>query len=130
EQYRELAPFPRLRSSVEPLTWWLLFYSFAHFPGSRFLLWHTACPDQHFTPFIRCHLLPVDQLFCERGQLFLVELELELQRAVGQPAPLLEEGRDAVNHLIEVHQGSSSSCSNNALASCKSLVSNPSVNQL
>src|SRR5262249_23039763 len=86
-------------------------------------------PHQHFTVFIAGDALSVDQLFCERGELFLIQVELQLKRAIGQPSTLLEEGRDAVNHLIEVHQGSSSRCSSNALASCKSLVSNPSVNQ-
>jgi hypothetical protein len=47
---------------------------------------------------------------------------------VARPS-LLQEGHELVEYLIEVHHCSSASSANSALASCRSFVSKPSVNQ-
>src|SRR5215510_5859546 len=103
EHHRQLAPFPRIRSSVEPLNGLLFFSSIPRFPGSGFLLWHTACPDQHFAVFIDSDTLRLDELFLERLQVLVVQLELELERTIGDPPAGSQQDYDLVQYLIKVH---------------------------
>src|SRR5262245_6824993 len=89
----------------------------------------SAFPDQHLAAFIARDLLALNQLFLERLKLFLVQRELQLQCSIGEPPPLLQEGCNLVDDGVQVHQCCPPNSSSNALASCRSLVSKPSVNQ-
>jgi hypothetical protein len=45
----------------------------------------------------------VEQFFLEGVELLVIQVELDLQGAIGHPSPLSEESQDVVEHLIEVH---------------------------
>src|SRR6266567_810591 len=96
--------------------------------GGR-LRFHFACPNQHLAVLIDRQPLDLDDLHFEVFQVGVIEGKLALQGAVRRPSSLLEEVNHLVEYRVEVHYRPSSSSSNNALASCKSAVSNPSVNQ-
>src|SRR4029450_8662216 len=89
----------------------------------------TSGPDQDLAVFFHRDPLPVDQLGFEIGEILVIQLELALQRPIGEPAAPLEHGNRLVKNCVEVHSYPSASSANSAFASCKSLVSNPSVNQ-
>src|SRR5262249_6374300 len=89
----------------------------------------TPSPDQDLPGIIDRHPLPVDQVCFECLQTIVIELELIFERLIREPATLLQQRSDLVDDLIQVHHCLSASSSSNALASCRSLVSKPSVNQ-
>src|SRR6266446_4515201 len=88
-----------------------------------------ACPNQHLTVLIDSKPLDLDDLHFEVFQIRVIEGKLALQGAVRRPSSLLEEGNHLVEYVVEIHYRPSSSSCNNALASLRSAVSNPSVNQ-
>src|SRR5262249_52706411 len=62
-------------------------------------------------------------------QEIVLERELPLEGAIGHASPLAQQGHDLIEHFIQVHHTPSANSSSNAWASCRSLVSKPSVNQ-
>src|SRR5215471_13823781 len=56
------------------------------------------------------------------------QIEAHLQGAIGYPSLAFQQGDDLFNNVVKGHDDSSNA-SKSALASCKSAVSNPSVNQ-
>jgi len=97
--------------------------------GLRTQDWRSAGPDQYLAAFIDGDPLPVDQFCCEVGQIVIIELELALQRPIGEPATTLEQGYGLVKNRFKVHYSPFACSSSSAFASYKSFVSNPSVNQ-
>src|SRR5262245_24030745 len=69
-----------------------------------------------------------EEFFFERGKVLLVEAEVYFQGTVGQAATPAEDLDHLVHEFIDFHNASASS-SSSALASCRSFVSNSSVNQ-
>jgi hypothetical protein len=61
--------------------------------------------------------------------LLLIELKVQLERPIGQPRLLLQEGHDLVAEGVEIQQWPASNSCSGTLASYKSLVTNRSVNQ-
>src|SRR2546430_17526947 len=60
-------------------------------------------PDQHAAVFIYRQALAVDQLILERFEVCLVELELQLEGAIGQAAAPLEQGDGLIQYLLKGH---------------------------
>jgi hypothetical protein len=50
----------------------------------------------------------IEEFVLEDCKLLVVQVELELQRAIGHPASALEEGHNLVEDIIKIHHGSSS----------------------
>src|SRR5437764_944894 len=96
--------------------------------GGR-LRFHFANPNQHLTVLIDSKPLDLDDLNFEVFQICVIEGKLAFQGSVRRPSSLLEQGNHLVEYVVEIHYRPSSSSCNNALASFKSAVSNPSVNQ-
>src|SRR5262249_42570805 len=71
----------------------------------------------------------VDEFVLQCFDAIIAQWKLHLEVSLGYPSSLLEKGNHLVEDRVEVHYRPSSSSSNNAFASCKSAVSNPSVNQ-
>ena len=88
-----------------------------------------ADPDEHSPVVVLGAVLDVNEFLLEQGQAVLVQRELHLEGTIGHPPMPLEQHEDLVEHLIERHDGPSSSSASSALASCRSAVSKPSVNQ-
>jgi hypothetical protein len=112
EQHRELAAFGlwRMRGGWRRSTlgrW--LFPPFSHlrwWPGFWGRYWRGARPSgPHQTPpiLLKIPLVGVEQFFFEGVKLLVIEVELDLQGAIGHPAPLSEENQDVVEHSIKVH---------------------------
>jgi hypothetical protein len=64
-------------------------------------------PDQDTALFIHRHTLTVDELVLERLQVRLVELELQLEGAIRQAAPLAQQRDRLIYHRDKVHSISS-----------------------
>src|SRR5262249_10391150 len=86
-------------------------------------------PDQDSAVFIDSQPLGIDEFFFEILKVVIVEVKLTLQSPIGHTSSTAEDVYNLVEDGIEIHYRPSSSSSNNAFASCKSAVSNPSVNQ-
>ena len=61
-------------------------------------------PDQHFALVIDRELLGVDEFVLERLEGLVIQLELELEDAIGHPAALAQQLLDLLQHLIKVHR--------------------------
>src|SRR5262249_20140994 len=92
-------------------------------------LFNSTCPHET-SALIIDHRVRVEEFFLQRFKSLVIQVELGFERSIGRPPSLLEEGDHPVEDIIEVHYRPSSNSSNNALASLRSAVSNPSVNQL
>ena len=62
-----------------------------------------AAPDQHCAALIDCQALARDEFDRQVFQGRIVELELTLERAIGQAAAPLEQGDGLVQHLLKGH---------------------------
>ena len=62
-----------------------------------------AAPDQHLTALIDCQALARDEFDRQVFQGRIIELELSLERTVGQAAAPLEQGDGLVQHLLKGH---------------------------
>jgi hypothetical protein len=62
-----------------------------------------ACPDQDFAIFIDGKPLPFDELKCEILQFLGIEVELPLERAIGQASSTLEHSNGLVQYLFKAH---------------------------
>ena len=89
-----------------------------------------SSPHQHFAIFICCLFEHFDEFYLQVFAVGVIKTELALQSAIGDPPTLLEKRNDLVEYLVELHQWPSPNSANNALASLRSGVSKPSVNQL
>src|SRR5215470_1645945 len=87
-------------------------------------------PYQHTIVFVYCQFFRVDEFVFEVFQVRVIQVKLPLQCPIGDPLVLLEPVDDVGEDLLKCHDCPSVNASNNALASCKSAVSKPSVNQL
>src|SRR5262249_24374437 len=87
-------------------------------------------PHQHTIVLIDRQALGMDDLFLQILDVRIVYAKLSFQGTIRHPALALEQCEDLSNHLVEIHHRLSESTSRSAFASCKSAVSNPSVNQL
>src|SRR5215467_9298874 len=75
-------------------------------------------------------ILRVKQFLLEQVKAVIIQRELDFEGSIGYTPMPLEECEYPFEYLIEVHHRPSDNSSNRALASIKSAVSNPSVNQL
>src|SRR5262249_34191449 len=66
-----------------------------------------ACPAQAATGVLDDLRMGVEEFVREDRHLVVVQRELELQRVIGHPAALLEEGHDLVEYGINIHHSSS-----------------------
>ena len=87
-------------------------------------------PHEHLPVLISGELVDFDEFILQDVEGGVIQVELELESPVRGFPSLLEQGNHAVEYRVEVHYRPSSSSCNNALASLRSAVSNPSVNQL
>jgi hypothetical protein len=62
-----------------------------------------ACPDQDFALLIDGKALPLDELKREVLQFLGIEVELPLERAIGQAPSTLEHRNRLVQHLFKAH---------------------------
>src|SRR5262249_27598691 len=62
-------------------------------------------------------------------QVRIIQVKASLEGTIGHPSLAFEERDNLFQDVVKRHDRSSANASNNALASCKSAVSNPSVNQ-
>jgi hypothetical protein len=76
--------------------------------------WHSR-PDQDAPGFVDSQTLALDELVFERVQVRVIELKLELERAIGQAAPLAQQSNRLIYHGDKVHPVSSLS---RALSMC------------
>src|SRR5262249_46221209 len=67
-----------------------------------------ASPHPHLTILIDGKPLPLDELKCEILQFLGIEVELPLERAVGQASSTLEHGDRLVQYLFKAHSAFSS----------------------
>src|SRR4029450_3909994 len=88
-----------------------------------------ADPDQNSAILVRPDTLGINQFFLEHIEVLVIQIEAHLQCSIGHPSLAFEEGDDLFEDVVKRHDRHSSNASNNALASFKSAVSNPSVNQ-
>src|SRR5262245_57673095 len=72
----------------------------------------------------------IEQFFFQVLDKVIVYIKLSFQGTVGHTPLALEQCEDLSNHLVEVHHRPSDSSFRRALASFRSAVSKPSVNQL
>src|SRR5215813_3171127 len=86
-------------------------------------------PDETSAMVIGNGILRVKQFLLEQVKAVIVQLELDFECTIGQPSMALEQCNHLFEHLVEGHPRFSDNSSNNALASLRSAVSNPSVNQ-
>src|SRR5215510_7377155 len=98
---------------------------------SRWLRFRAAIagPYQDAILVIHCQLLSVDEFVLQGFNAIIAQGKLHLEGSIGHPSSLLQKVDNLVAYFIEVHYRPSSNSSNNAFASFKSAVSNPSVNQ-
>src|SRR4030095_4998732 len=61
------------------------------------------------------YTLGLDELFFERLQVLIIELELELERTIGDPPAGPQQGHDLIKDLIKVHHRPSESVSSSAI---------------
>ena len=71
----------------------------------------------------------IEQFFFQVLDKGIVYAKVSFQGTVGHTPLALEQCENLSNHLVEVHHRPFESTSSSAFASCKSAVSNPSVNQ-
>ncbi len=64
-------------------------------------------PDQHIALLIHRQALALDEFVLEILQGRVIELELPLEGAIGQAAPLAQEGDHLIHHRDKVHPVSS-----------------------
>src|SRR5262249_35850800 len=91
-------------------------------------LFAMAGPYQDTVILVHRQFLRVDQLVLQVCQGRVIKSELPLHKAIGQPFPLSEQRNNLVEDVVQAHYHFPSSSSNNAFASFRSPVSNPSVN--
>src|SRR5262249_46527097 len=87
-------------------------------------------PDQDAIMVIHCQLLSVNEFVLQGFHALIAQVKLHLEGSIGHPSSLLEKVDHIVEYRVKVHYRPSSNSSNKALASFKSAVSKPSVNQL
>jgi hypothetical protein len=93
------------------------------------LLARRAPPHQHRAVLVHRHRLDLDQLELHIFQRRLVQGEVPAHDTVGQPALLPQYFPHLPHDCDDIHHWPSANALSNAWASCKSLVSKPSVNQ-
>ena len=64
-------------------------------------------PDQHIPVLIDREALALDEFVLQVLQCVVVELELQLEGAIGQAAPLAQQGNHLIHHRDKVHPVSS-----------------------
>ena len=64
-------------------------------------------PDQHRAVLIDGEALALDEFVFQVVQGGVIELELPLERAIGQAAPLAQQGDHLIHHRDKVHPVSS-----------------------
>src|SRR5215510_1846989 len=82
-------------------------------------------PDQNFSILVPGKLLCLDQFDLHILQIVLIQVKPPFEGSVRDTSLALEERDDLFENFIKRHTRSSPNSSNNALASCKSFVSNP-----
>ena len=85
-------------------------------------------PDES-PPFVVSYWMHVEEFFFEDVQVLVIQIEAHLEGAIGYASLAFEEVNDLGEHFIEGHEHSSNAFKR-ALASLRSNVSKPSVNQL
>src|SRR5262249_13866007 len=75
-------------------------------------------------------ILRVKEFLFEQVKAVIIQRELDFEGSIGYTPMPLEEFEYPFEYLIEVHHRPSDHASNRALASLRSAVSKPSVNQL
>src|SRR5262249_21542046 len=90
--------------------------------------WTLSDPDQDLTVLIPGHPSRFDEFLFEVCQRLVLQAELTLERAVGHPPFAAQQCTGLFDNFRELHTPSAN-LSSSALASCKSFVSKPSVNQ-
>ena len=86
-------------------------------------------PDETSAIIIGDGILRVKKFLLKQVKAVIIQLELDFEGSIGYTPMPLEEVEYAFEYLIEVHHRPSDNASNRALASIKSAVSKPSVNQ-
>src|SRR5215510_589723 len=71
--------------------------------GRRWGVAYVSDPDQHVTILIHCHALGFDEFILQHLKGLVIELELKLQRSVGDPSSLPQKGHDLIQHVVKVH---------------------------
>src|SRR5262249_44875748 len=89
-----------------------------------------SCPDQHRSLLVNRELLCLDKFRLQVFQVRIIQIKLPLQCPIGDPLVLLEPVDDLGKDLLKCHDCPSVNSSSRALASLRSAVSKPSVNQL
>src|SRR5215510_6750523 len=87
-------------------------------------------PDKDSAVFIDSQALGIDDFFFEILNVVVVEVKLTLQSPIRHTSSTAEEVYNLVEDVVEIHYRPSSNASSKALASFRSAVSKPSVNQL
>src|SRR5215831_4809483 len=62
-------------------------------------------------------------------QVGIIQVKASLEGTIGHPSLVFEERNNLLEDVVKRHNRSTSNSSNNPFASCKSAISNPSVNQ-
>ena len=86
-------------------------------------------PDETSAMVIGDRILRVKQFLLEQVKAVIIQRELDFEGSIGYTSMPLEECEYSCKYLIEVHHRPSDNASNSALASLRSAVSKPSVNQ-
>jgi hypothetical protein len=68
-------------------------------------------------------VVDLDQFLFEGVQGLVIQAKLELQRPIGDPATLGEEGLDLVEHIIEVHHCPSTCASAASVSGSQKVIS-------
>src|SRR6516165_8756607 len=88
-----------------------------------------ASPHEHSAIFIRGEVLCFDDLCLEGFEILVIQAKPYLEGGIRHSSLPLEERHDLCENVVKGHTRSSPNSASNALVSCKSAVSNPSVNQ-
>src|SRR5215510_424326 len=86
-------------------------------------------PDQYSTVFICSQTLSFNKFKFQVFERLIIQLKLAFEGTVGQSSSPLEHRNGLIEEVVKGHGEPSDNSSNRALASLRSAVSNPSVNQ-
>jgi hypothetical protein len=73
--------------------------------------------------FVRFRVAEVDEQAIEGVELLVIQVELDLQRPIGHPPALLEQGQDVVVHFVEVHHRPSTCASTASACGSQNVIS-------
>ena len=65
--------------------------------------WSCARPHQTSAILIGHGVLGVEEFFLERFNRLVIQMELEFERPVRDPATLAEQGKNLIQHRVKVH---------------------------